>query len=247
MSKQRGINTRILINASDLSNYFKSFDAEATVAPLDATAFLDTAKAWLSDGYEDGKINLEGFYAKNMVTVDQVDDILRAALGVETKQVLTVCPINSQTLGNFCFMAAASLKNLKVSSPVTGLIMSSAAFESSSGIEAGVILAILAALTATGNGTAVDNGAATTNGGAAHLHVIAASGTTPTLDGKIQHSVDGSTWADLVTFAQKTAIGSERAVVAAGTTVRRYLRFIRTIGGTTPSFTVAVSFARHNS
>jgi hypothetical protein len=87
-------------------------------------------------------------------------------------------------------------------------------FLSSSGLESGVILQPVAALTATGNGTAVDNAAATNNGGAGHLHVTAASGTTPTLNGKIQHSVDGSTWVDLITFAQKTTVGAERIETA---------------------------------
>lgn len=240
MSKARGINTRILINASDLSNYFKTFDADATVNPLDVTAFLDTAKAWLSDGYKEGKISLEGFYAKDMVTADQVDDILRAALGVETKQVLTIAPVNSQTLGNFCFLASADLESLKVSSPATGVIMSNAAFVLSSGLEFGVILQILGALTATGNGTGVDNGAASLNGGAGHLHVLAASGTTPTLDGKIQHSTDNSLWVDLISFAQKTAAGSER-VETTGLAAVSQIETATVAGGATASANIIVT------
>lgn len=70
------------------------------------------------------------------------------------------------------------------------------------------------------------------------LDVTAASGTTPTLDVKLQHSPDGAQWTDLGTsFAQKTAVGAEAKVF---TGVHGYIRTVSTIGGTTPSFTYSV-------
>ena len=60
----------------------------------------------------------------------------------------------------------------------------------------------------------------------------------------IEHSVDGvSSWATLVTFATVTGVTSERVAVAAGTTVRRFLRVVDTLTGT-PIYTRSVSFAR---
>jgi hypothetical protein len=76
------------------------------------------------------------------------------------------------------------------------------------------------------------------------VHTTAIAGAAPSVVWKIQHSTDNSTWADLVTFAASTAVGFERVEVAAGTTVNRYLRAIRTFGGTTTSITSAVAFAR---
>lgn len=100
-----------------------------------------------------------------------------------------------------------------------------------------------AAVTSTSTGSAIDGTAASSNGGVAHLHVTALD-TPTTLDVTIEHSVNGSTsWATLVTFTQvTTAVASERVVVAAGTTVRRYLRASYTVAGT--SYTCAVAFAR---
>jgi hypothetical protein len=99
------------------------------------------------------------------------------------------------------------------------------------------------AVTVDGNGTARDNGAATADGGVAHIHVTAFSGLTNNAV-TIEHSVDGSTsWATLVTFATYTAVGSERVVVAPGTTVRRYLRVVDNVTGT-GSTSRAVLFAR---
>ncbi len=69
------------------------------------------------------------------------------------------------------------------------------------------------------------------------LDVTAASGTTPTLDVTIQTSRDRSTWYTAGTFAQKTGTGTERK----GFVVDRHVRAVCTIGGTTPSFTFAVT------
>jgi hypothetical protein len=72
-------------------------------------------------------------------------------------------------------------------------------------------------------------------------HVGAVSGTTPTLDGKIQESdTSGSGYADIsgATFTQVTA--STSLLVINFFRTKRYLRYVGTIGGTTPSFTMAV-------
>jgi hypothetical protein len=86
-------------------------------------------------------------------------------------------------------------------------------------------------------------GAATNNGGAAILHVTGLSGTTPTADLKLQHSADDTTYADLVTFDQKTAPGAQFKIVAKGTTVNQYLRVSSTIS-TGGSADFVVAFAR---
>jgi hypothetical protein len=70
----------------------------------------------------------------------------------------------------------------------------------------------------------------------AKLLVTAVSGTSPTLDAKIQHSTDNSTWTDLsVTLqGQITAVGEYHIPF---NTDDEYVRLVATIGGTTPSFT----------
>jgi hypothetical protein len=71
--------------------------------------------------------------------------------------------------------------------------------------------------------------------------VGAVSGTAPTLDGKIQESSDGSTnWTDITgaTFTQVTATGNYQAITFDRS--KRYVRYVGTIAGTTPSFALAV-------
>ena len=92
----------------------------------------------------------------------------------------------------------------------------------------------------------------TTNGSAADMingdgscfaiqQVGTVSGTSPTLAGKIQESADGSTnWTDVAsaTFTQVTASNNYQCISFERT--KRYLRYVGTVGGTTPSFTLAV-------
>jgi hypothetical protein len=67
------------------------------------------------------------------------------------------------------------------------------------------------------------------------------SGTSPTLAGKIQESADGSTnWTDIsgATFTTVTASTNTQAIAFDRT--KRFLRYVATVGGTSPSFAVAV-------
>lgn len=65
-------------------------------------------------------------------------------------------------------------------------------------------------------------------------HFTTVSGTTPTVDIKIQESDDNSTWRDFLAFKQMTAAGVEYVT---GKSNARYRRAAWTVGGTTPSFT----------
>jgi hypothetical protein len=94
-------------------------------------------------------------------------------------------------------------------------------------------------ITSSTNGTGVDLLAG--DGSCFALQLVGAvSGTTPTLAGKIQESPDNSTWADIpnATFSSVTASNSYQAVSFERT--QRYLRYVSTVGGTTPSYAVAV-------
>ena len=71
----------------------------------------------------------------------------------------------------------------------------------------------------------------TVNGGASYLEVSEMTGPTGFV-GKVRHSADNVTYADLAVHNNVTAApASERIVVAAGTTVNRYLCFTGTITG----------------
>jgi hypothetical protein len=96
--------------------------------------------------------------------------------------------------------------------------------------------------TASANGTGVDLQKYTNPGGRAMkavLEVGTVTGTSPTLDVKMQQSDDNSTFADIsgAAFAQVTAAGLSELHFQA---TKRYVRAVATIGGTSPSFPCAV-------
>lgn len=100
-----------------------------------------------------------------------------------------------------------------------------------------------AARTSTFNGTARNVGAVSaTQKLYAALHVFAASGSSPTLDVKVQSdSASGfTTPADQITFTQATARTSQFAAPVAGAITDSWWRIAATIGGSAPSFTFAV-------
>jgi len=87
------------------------------------------------------------------------------------------------------------------------------------------------------NGATFDGGAGTSGGALAVLQVSSVTGGGVTV--KVQHSTDGSTWADLATFTAASSTTSQRVTVAG--TVNRYLRATWTQTATSASFAVTLS------
>jgi hypothetical protein len=168
---------------------------------------------------------------------------LAALKSAPTTTAFTLAPSGLTAL-NECWMVGAIDTAFNGSSTASGTVDLSISGQTDGPTDFGTVLEGGAtAITSTGNGTARDGAAATSNGGIGHLHVTAFSGLTNNIV-TIEHSVDGATaWATLVTFTTTTGLTSERVVVAAGTTVRRYLRVVDTVTGT-GSTTRVVTFAR---
>jgi len=70
--------------------------------------------------------------------------------------------------------------------------------------------------------------------------VGAVGGASPTLDGKLQESTDNSTWTDVAgaTFTQVTGASNYQALTFDRT--KRYVRYVGTVAGSSPSFALAV-------
>jgi hypothetical protein len=237
-----GVNAKVLCDVTDLSAFLNGADTSQEAALHETTTFNAGGRTYLP-GFKNGTAALKGFWDGAAAAVDAVLD---AALGTATGQVMTIAP-DGLTVGARLKLLSARETKYGVTTPVDGVIAVSADVQADGGIDAGVSLHALAAETATGSGASVDNAALSSNGGVAHLHVTAVTAVGgDTLDVVVQHSTNGSTWADLVTFTQiTTAVTQERIVVAAGTTVNRYLRASWTKGGAgSPSYVFCVGFGR---
>jgi hypothetical protein len=103
-------------------------------------------------------------------------------------------------------------------------------------------VALSGTLTATSNGSAL---AVPGADGGSHIlvsvHVSAASGTSPTLSCKLQHSDDASSWSDVTGAAQSANLTAAGNALFGGRATKKYVRVVATVGGTTPSFTTSVA------
>lgn len=234
--------TRLITGAFPLSAYATSVEPTLSRAVIDRTSLAD-----------DNFVFIPGMTMSALTVSTMLDSTTSAGsywatltgfYSAGTLVPITVSPsgisVNSPT-----FMAEGYMTTMTGGSEVAAGVDSDLTFTTTGPADSGRNLLAHAALTSTTNGTSVDNAASSANGGVAHLHVTAVSGTTPTLDVIIEHSSNNSTWTTLGTFTQvTTTTASQRLVIAAGTTVNRYLRAKATIAGTNPSYTVSVAFAR---
>lgn len=233
MAFTHGKDTAVLFKQFNLSGYFNSYDLGQMAETAETTTFGNAAKTYIV-GQRDGTLSLAGLFDG---AADAVDEELAATIAAATVPVITV-GINGTTLGNAAKLAIAHTTTYQVTGSVGDAVQVSGEFQATGGIYNGVFLHALGAETGTANGASVDNAATSANGWAANLHVTGVN----TLTGatiKVQHSTDNSTWADLGTFTEVTAVGSEQ-ITGTGT-VNRYRRSILSaLTGT--SVTYAVSF-----
>lgn len=239
MAFQSAQSTRASVGLLNASGYIRDLSFTAPTEALEVTTLADRAKVFIVGQTDsDGSFNM--VLDTNPATNSQFA-VLNTWKSTQP-QVLDIAPEGYAT-GNPVIMINAIDTQVVTQAAVGTTVDASVAFVSQSDTDFGLSVEDYTAIVATGNGTARDGLAATANGGVAHVHVTAfASLTSDTIT--IEHSVDGSTsWATLVTFTAATGLTSERIVVAAGTTVRRYLRVVDTFSGS-GSITRQVSFAR---
>lgn len=245
MAFRHGKNTKVLINASDLSSYFTDASVSASVEVAETTTYgvAGGSKTYVT-GLNDATVSLSGLFDG---AAGAVDPVLSAVLGSDTDVNFTIGQDGGLSTGGRCIIGQAIDTKYDVKAPVSGVVSVAADLQTDAGGDQAVCLVALSSVSATSTGTtAVNNGAATTNGGTAMLHVTANTRNGSITNAKIQHSVDNSTWVDLVTFStiNSTTTTSERVVVATGTTVNQYLRTIYTVAGSSGAATLTVAFAR---
>lgn len=232
-------NTTVLYDDTALAAYLRSATPTFTAAMLDGTTLADSSVVYYP-GLTNVGFSLSGLFDSNTGAGTVLDEIT-SRLGSSTATATTISP-GGFSAGSAAWLLPALTINYQVSSTVADLVPFTLELGAGAPAGLGICLTALAAQTATGNGTSQDNSAATSNGAVAHLHITAASGTTPSMTVVIQHSTNNSTWSTLGTFSAATTAGSQTLQLTG--TVNRYVRASFTISGTTPSFTTLVAIAR---
>lgn len=235
---RHGKGTVVLSNEFDLSAYLNSVTATNGVEVPETTTFGSNDRSYIA-GHLEGTVSFDGLFDGS---ADAVDEILTDALGNDTYATMTVSNDGSG-LGRRATMLSAVESSYEISSPLTDVVSVSGGANANGGLDYGVWLGCLTAITTTSTGTSVDNSASSLNGGVGHLHITANTRSTTTV-AKVQHSTDNSVWVDLVTF---TTIGSNTLTsqrVEVTGTVNRYVRALVTPASGTGSITFSIAFSR---
>ena len=231
----------ILVADLEMACYAKSVNLSNEVAQLDTTSLCSTG--WVSSigGLKSGSVNIEFMQDTADTSVDATLYPLLGTAGV----VKSVC------LGSADGSAAYLLKSIPLNyKALTGavgeLAMGSLSGSSSTGpvVRGQLIHPSNVSRTTSSTGTGRQLGAVSaTQSVYAALHVISASGTSPTLDVIVQSDDNAgfTTPTTRLTFTQATGRTSQMTSLA-GALTDDYWRVSYTIGGTgTPTFAFAVT------
>lgn len=239
-----GKHTRVIYDDHDLSEYFNAADTNDEIETADATTFSGTRKRKVHiSGMEDAAATLSGLWSGD---ANGADEVLHAAIADADATSAIMIARSGLAIGSLAEFFIARETSYSVSSPIGDVVSTSLSAQSSSGIDTGLVLSAGASLTATADLAGVDQEITTEHGGAAHLHVL-----TNTHDGAttaiVQHSADGSTWVDLVTFAAVPAgeTGVQRVVLPVDDEVLPHLRARVELAGADGGVSVVVAFARY--
>ena len=242
MAFKHGKNGDVLVAQYDLSAYLNEVTASQSIDTAETSTFASNAKTYIT-GQNDGTLSFSGLWDGG---AGAVDEIFRNIVDNDLTPSITVAQDGGLVFGARCILGSAKQTKYEIGIPVGDVVSLSGDFQITNGMRTGVLLAAASTLSATANGTAVDNAAATSIGATANLHVTANARSATTVI-KIQHSVDNSTWADLITFSTIAISTTTSETIQVSGTVNRYLRAQTTIASGTGNITFTASLARRNN
>ena len=230
---------RVYSGGYDLSGSTNSASLTYAFDELDATMFT-AATRFSKPGLAKLSFDMSGLtYSDGS---DEPEDVFYSSLG-STSNPLTIAPLTGAA-GEVAYFAETLQLSYSMGGPVGELCpFTVSGTGQGSKLVRGTIFGT-GAKTSTGNSSAYQLGAVSaTQYVYGVLHVLAVSGTDPTLDVIVQSDdAEGfSSGATRLTFTQNTTIGSQFITPVAGPITDDWWRATWTIGGTnTPSFTIAL-------
>ena len=231
MSFTHSKDSRFTFGSAALAAYLTGVSTSTTTETADSTDLTAQTKNFVP-GLSDSTISCSGLFEP------LYDTSAVAAFGAAANSPVTVAPAGF-ALGNPVLVLAGRQTTYELTGAVGAVVAANINIQGDGRFDAGVSLADLEEVSASGNGSAHTAAAGTSGGGVATLHVTACSGT---LTVKVQHSTNNSTWTDLATFTAATGATSQRVEVTG--TVNRYLRASWTLTGSGATATFTTSLAR---
>ena len=229
----------LLADEHNLTSFLNEASIERDRLALDTSVFGQDSKTFIVDT-KDAMVSFGGLADETATGISKILD------DAEGQAQVVVTYGLQDSFESYAYLLDAAESEIGRDASISGLLRINGVYKAQEdGGDSGVILLPVTTATATADGSGHDRGAANTSSGGnvCHLHVTAASGTTPTLDVTVEMDTNSgfSTPTTLATFTQATTTTSER--IENTTSTERYVRVSYTIGGTTPSFTFAVSWA----
>lgn len=240
----RGSRATIYINHLNASGSLNEYEYETESEELEFTPFEST-EAEVVAGSKTTTLTLTGAWNGDD---DSLDQELDAEFEAESTFINTICPAGVLSTGKSVYLSPGQLINNNLTAASDEIAELEAEFNVKRA--RGKILQGPVAKIATGTGTPLIVPALTTGGAVAHLHVLSLAGTTPSITVVLENSVDGTTWAPLLSFAAITATSKPKALrleTLPTATVNVQLRAQYTITGTSPSIVFVLAVARGRS
>ncbi len=232
--------------SADAKFFYHDLDLSVYLEGVDPTASADMAThkpmggnaVRQLPGHKRLAVALTGIYDSDPVGDGEAETVWGALANAEVHP-FSHLP-EGDTVGSIAYCGISDLGSQQITAG-EGFVKFPVAVVGSTQFDRGVVLSALTHKTTTAAGTTHNNGADSHNGGAGYIHCTDIDGGA-TLDVIVEHSDNGSDWTTLASFTQLAARGSERIVVAAGTTVKQYTRASHTLASGHATF--AVAFAR---
>lgn len=239
MSKFVLLDARLFAPGADLSGASNKIELTSEIEDKDATNYRSAGWKEILGGLGSAEISAEGLWEAG--DPSKVDDASWSTLGGIGPY--TVCPTDS-VVGALAYITSGMRGDYKVGDAVGEIAPWSGTVKSSWPLVRGQIAHPPGtARTATGTGTAVNLGAIPVGKRVyAALHVLSATGTTPSITARIE-SGDAAftTPTTRLTFAAATAAGGQILRGDGAALTDTHYRVAWTVTGTTPSFMFAVS------
>ena len=234
MAKVSGLGQALFVQGFDLSTDTSSVDNLGyTQELLDTTAIDQTCYSRII-GRTDSTLTVNGWF-------DNADDKSHEAYTVSNKLPTgdrAVTYLLGTAIGETALILNAKQANYDVTNSPGNALATTASFSSTAsvsgfdGMEFGVMLdAGATTYTSTTNGTTVDQSASSAAGSVACLQFVSGVSVS-SLVAKIQHSSDGGSWSDIITFSTISANTPTAEIVSMEGTVNRYVRVQYTLSGT---------------
>lgn len=225
----------VYLDGGELSCFFTSWRTSHEQQEVESTFLCSDGDRSFLPGLKSASLDCEGAFDYDTTDSDAVNDILSTAFNNQTELVVSIADATAAG-GGLAVMGDGPITNYTVESPLGQITNANFSMRNDGNIYYGEwIDAKMDLDTETLNSSSLDNSASSSNGGIFHAHLILESDSDATSGGTsitLQHSANDSTWADLV--ASQSFSGFHDGVsslVAASTTVNRYLRFQCTSDG----------------